>query len=59
MVTWSSWWDENWHRKLKYFIPILLDLGLNLGCSNGTPATNCLSYGMAHFMLKNRHSIGD
>jgi hypothetical protein len=30
-----------------YFHPICPDLGLNLGCRGGKPATNGLSYGVA------------
>jgi hypothetical protein len=56
---WSSRWNENWQRKLKYFEktcpsatlsttnPTRPDLGSNPSRRGGKPATNRLSYGTA------------
>jgi hypothetical protein len=55
---WSSRWNENWQGKPKYSEktcpsatlsttnPTSPDVGSNLGCRGGKPATNRLSYGM-------------
>jgi hypothetical protein len=56
---WGNWRNENWWGKPKYSEKThpnstlssinltWLELGSNLGCRGGKPATNCLSYGTA------------
>jgi hypothetical protein len=63
---WSNWWNEDWQEKPKYSEqigpsatlsttnPTWPGQGPNLGSSDGKPATNRLSYGVAILSLSKK-----
>jgi hypothetical protein len=60
---WRIWWNEDWQGRPKYSEktcpnatlsttnPTWPDTGANPGSRGGKPATNRLSYGVAHYIL--------